>query len=450
MAPHEKRALSFPIALLLLSALLFLSPRNKHAILPDVALDASKQNRLLVIAPHCDDEILGAFGLMRRTLENKGIVKVIIVTNRDVFTVAAKKNLGLVRPGPGDYLRLGRIRQAESLTALQRLGVMPTNIVFLGYPDKGLPFLWSDNWDGNKPYFNPFTKASFSPYPNSYRQNGTYTGLSMVADLRELVINFQPTIVAYPHPDDQHPDHWGTYAFVKYALQSLTDQPSKELIYLIHYPGWPEPFGNYQDLPLNPPRSGMATATTWSKLELAESQLSQKEASLEKYTSQLGLLKKLLFSFLRKNELYGEFPRKRLALNRSEVVSVPDFSKVAPGKLLSLAVVNTGEKLIIRVKINGAIADGYAYHLDLTAFETDNPPERLVISYKNHRFKTESRSSGTGPPLPGAGVRAYFNHETNSIVGEVPLKNNRSLLLGAYVYDQNILIDKISWLSIYF
>lgn len=442
----KKRTLSIQIALLLLLALLFLYPWNRQTVLPKFVLDALKQNRLLVIAPHCDDEVLGAFGLIRRTLEKRGIVKVIIVTNGDAFTAAAEKNVAM-RPGPGDYLRLGYIRQTESLAALKRLGVTQNNIVFLGYPDKGLPFLFSSNWDSNKPYLSPFTKVSHTPYTDSYRQNRSYTGLSMIKDLRELVSNFKPTILVYPHPDDQHPDHWATYAFIKYILGSLSYQAEKELLYLVHYPDWPEPFGEYQDFPLNPPRTGMTTAANWSKLELTEIQLTQKEASIKEYTSQIGLTKGLLFSFLRKNELYGEYPPKQLTQNRAEAIFVPDFSKVTPGKFLSLVAVNNGKKLIIKGKINGRIVDEYTYQMDLTTFATDNLPERWVISFKNHQFKTEFRGSSIRSSLPVNEVRVYLNHENNSIVGEIPLKNNSLLLLGAYIYNKNKLIDKMPWLS---
>ncbi len=94
-ARHEKEDSIFANSALITFSLIIAKPKHKQALLPEVTLDASKQNRLLVIAPHCDDEVIGAFGLMRRTLEGKGIVKLVIVTNGDAFTVAAKKSLSL-------------------------------------------------------------------------------------------------------------------------------------------------------------------------------------------------------------------------------------------------------------------------------------------------------------------------------------------------------------------
>ena len=48
-------------------------------------------DRLLVFAPHCDDEALGAAGLMRQARAAKATVHVVIITNGSQPTILAKR-----------------------------------------------------------------------------------------------------------------------------------------------------------------------------------------------------------------------------------------------------------------------------------------------------------------------------------------------------------------------
>ena len=76
---------------------------------------------LLVLAPHPDDEVLFAGGVLERAVKSGQKVAVIIVTN-------------------GDYTceRDGYLREAESIGALKSLGVSEKDVHFLGYPDGAL------------------------------------------------------------------------------------------------------------------------------------------------------------------------------------------------------------------------------------------------------------------------------------------------------------------------
>jgi hypothetical protein len=55
--------------------------------LPLLAMPFSPATRLLVVAPHPDDETLGAGGLIQRVRHAGGAVKVVFMTNGDGYPV---------------------------------------------------------------------------------------------------------------------------------------------------------------------------------------------------------------------------------------------------------------------------------------------------------------------------------------------------------------------------
>ncbi|WP_349121944.1 PIG-L family deacetylase [Caldanaerobacter subterraneus] len=69
--------------------------------------------RVLIIAPHPNDETLAAVGLIQDTLKYGGEVKVVVMTNRDSFKRAVIENCNTIKPTPHDFLRLGYERHAE-------------------------------------------------------------------------------------------------------------------------------------------------------------------------------------------------------------------------------------------------------------------------------------------------------------------------------------------------
>ena len=72
-------------------------------------------HRLLIFAPHCDDETLGTGGLILAARRQGIQVKVVILTNGDGFLFATIRDFRKIYPRPADYIRLGEMRQRESL-----------------------------------------------------------------------------------------------------------------------------------------------------------------------------------------------------------------------------------------------------------------------------------------------------------------------------------------------
>jgi LmbE family N-acetylglucosaminyl deacetylase len=283
--------------------------------------------RLMVFAPHCDDETLGCAGLIQQTLAAGGAARAVIMTNGDGFRTAVERQMRQLRVGPNDYIAFAALRQQESYRALENLGVKPDDVLFLGYPDRGLMPLWNSCWAPDRPYTSTYTRRNCSPYANTFTPHARYCGASIIADIKTALRAFHPTLVTVTHPAEDHPDHAAAAAFVTRALQELQADPRERAwasktrleFYLIHRGDWPIPQGARPADPLLPPAEMAHVDTHWTMLPLTPPETERKARSIELYPSQIALMRRFLISFGRRNELYGEIAPTRL-------MTVPDQS----------------------------------------------------------------------------------------------------------------------------
>lgn len=267
--------------------------------------------RLLVFAPHCDDETLGVAGLMKTARQNGCDVKVVICTNGDGFRVGVERTFHKLSVGSADFIRYGYLRQQEARVALGVLGVPRDHIVFLGYPDRGLMHMWTDNWSPDSPYRSAFTLANRSPYNDSFTPAAIYCGASILSDIKEQLEEDKPTDIYVTHPSDDHPDHAAASVFVKEALDELRAkrEPWAEKAtlryYLVHRGDWPIPQGLSEDNAMPPPAQMASIDTKWEQFPLSKYLVERKYAAIKRYRSQVEVTARFLYSFARKNELFG-------------------------------------------------------------------------------------------------------------------------------------------------
>ncbi len=173
---------------------------------------------VLVIAPHPDDEVLLAGGVMDRAIREGQRVAVIIVTN-------------------GDYSceRDGYLREAESVAALKSLGV--TEVHFLGYPDGALSLLTSvphepmEHRDATGQCvartgtYADRSAGRLDEHTERTGKPGEWTSDALVGDLEALLTRLEPKNVYLPHAIDEHPDHAATYRYFRRALDRLKSAP---------------------------------------------------------------------------------------------------------------------------------------------------------------------------------------------------------------------------------
>jgi LmbE family N-acetylglucosaminyl deacetylase len=262
--------------------------------------------RVLVFAPHPDDETVALGGFLARLSRQHTPLRVVFVTNGDGYTEAVKEDLDVARPTEADYRRFGRLRQREATNALAHLGVSRRDARFLGFPDGGIAELWQSHWLRSTPYVSPYTKDDEPPYPDCVNPDLHYVGQNLTQAMVGLMRDFAPTVVVMPHPYDSHPDHSHTSFFVTEAMSELIASgglPPKVtvLTYLVHYASWPatRPPAFDQLVPLREIQD-----TAWVETQLAPVELSAKRNALAEYRTQLSVMGGFLRTFVVRNELF--------------------------------------------------------------------------------------------------------------------------------------------------
>jgi LmbE family N-acetylglucosaminyl deacetylase len=153
---------------------------------------ALNRKSAIVFAPHQDDETLGCGGAIALKRQQGVPVKVVFMTDG---------RYGGLRPMPTD--KLIELRKQEARDALSRLGVAPTEIIFL------------DRLDG-----------SLSSLASEQRQQ-------LIEQIVQLLQQTTPEEVYVPHHKDFHADHEATYELVRAAIASSGMQ-----VELLQYPIW--------------------------------------------------------------------------------------------------------------------------------------------------------------------------------------------------------------------
>ena len=269
--------------------------------------------RVLVFAPHPDDETIAAGGLISRLARHRMPVRLVFVTSGDGYARAVKADLRAERPTDTDYVAMGELREREATAAARRLGLRRRDILFLRFPDAGLAGLWRDHWSRTHPYTSPYTKEDSPPAPEGVE----YDGQDLTSVIAHVLRRFRPTVVVMPHPYDDHLDHAHTSYFAIEAIDALQARhvlPDNVVVltYLVHDGGWP-PVAKRDHDPLTPPSRTAIPDTLWSAIDLSPAELAAKEAALAQYRTQLAVLGDFLRAFCRRNELFGRVKSRILS-----------------------------------------------------------------------------------------------------------------------------------------
>jgi LmbE family N-acetylglucosaminyl deacetylase len=213
--------------------------------------------RILILAPHPDDETLSAGGLIQQAAAAGAEVRVIFATDGDNNPWPQRVIERRWRIGPKDRARWGARRRREAVSALAGLGLPADRAVFLHYPDQGLTSLLLSG--DEKP---------------------------VVALAREIAA-WCPTLLVMPSELDLHPDHSALSLMAHFALARPGSDPrrSATIRYLVHGPH-PPPNRDWRILPLSP-------------LE----QRRKREAIL-RYASQVALSRRRFMSFAGDDERF--------------------------------------------------------------------------------------------------------------------------------------------------
>ncbi len=265
-------------------------------------------DRVLIFAPHPDDDILGCGVIIHDCIERKVPVKVVYLTYGDgnelSFIKFNKWDLPVVIPH--EVKEMGERRHAEAIAGEENLGLDKSNLLFLGYPDFGTMDIWRKHWGVEQAAKGLFTRANKVPYSDAKRPGAKYKGEEIMRDISEIIENFNPTKVFVSHLYDHHPDHQALHLYVRSALMTLGSSIPL-LSYLVHYTHWPDPQGYHPDSPLEPPLP-IDPELVWTTSPLTEKGKGQKYNSIKKHETQYKANPTMLESFIRTNELFSSIP----------------------------------------------------------------------------------------------------------------------------------------------
>ena len=139
--------------------------------------ELNRDSRILLFAPHPDDESLACGILLQRAVEAGAAIGVVYMTDGENNPWPQRWLSRRWRLNAADRQRWAKLRRQEALAALRLLGVVPENARFLGWPDQGLARLFRSD------------------------------SASVLARLRYLIHDWSPSDVIGPDRADRHTDH---------------------------------------------------------------------------------------------------------------------------------------------------------------------------------------------------------------------------------------------------
>jgi LmbE family N-acetylglucosaminyl deacetylase len=215
------------------------------------SLQISPQDRVLVFAPHPDDETLAAGELIQSALVVGARVRVVFATDGDNNPWPQRWLERRWHIGPAERARWGKRRRREATAALAVLGVKDSAVRFLGWSDQELTeCLMRDD-----------------------------SGIDVLAG---EISGFAPTHIAMPALADRHPDHSALRVMLDLALLR-TGMASARLGYVVHG----------LTVPANP--RVVASDETHQKL---------KQQAMQAHTSQIALSRRRLLDLATRPERF--------------------------------------------------------------------------------------------------------------------------------------------------
>ncbi len=167
-------------------------------------LDA--RSRVMLFAPHPDDESLAAGVFLQRAVAAGAAVRVVYGTDGEKNCWPQRVLERKVRIREADRHRWGVRRQAEALAALQTLQIGPEKVEFLSLPDQGVTDLLLGDCG------------------------------ETLHRLAGAIIAWNPTHLLLPSPSDTHPDHSGLAILLRLVFQHFLPRHHRieRIEYLIH------------------------------------------------------------------------------------------------------------------------------------------------------------------------------------------------------------------------
>ena len=218
--------------------------------------------RLLLLAPHPDDETLAAGALLQRTIARGARARVVFATDGENNPWTQRLVERRIRIRPEDSARFGQRRRAEALAALAELGLGSESAVFLGLPDQAITDLVIGGDEAE------------------------------VERLAALFRDWRATLLVLPSLFDLHPDHSALAVLTHLALErAAVEPPPRALSYIIHRTSG-------MNLPTDADAAGAA------RLEPTEKEMAGKRRAILRHATQLTVHRRKFLSFAGRPEIF--------------------------------------------------------------------------------------------------------------------------------------------------
>jgi LmbE family N-acetylglucosaminyl deacetylase len=279
----------------------------------------NSSDRILILAPHPDDEVIATAGVIQEAVSLKLPVKIVYLTygdNNEPAFIVYEKHIVFKKKA---FVSLGEVRRKESINAVKFLGLKEDDLIFFGYPDFGTLQIFTKYWNTKKPYRSMLTRVTEVPYPEALSPGAPYVGESILKDLGKVITDFKPTKIFVSHPADVNRDHRALNLFLRAALWDLEGklQEPEVICFLVHVVRWPMPRGSHPEVVLDPPKELKDSGISWRRLELSKDRIAKKKKAISFFKSQIEYAPSYLYTFVRRNELFGDYPVIRLKDNDS-------------------------------------------------------------------------------------------------------------------------------------
>lgn len=263
---------------------------------------AAAHDRVVIVAPHIDDESIGAGGYAIDAIERGAEVYVVFLTAGDCNRISARLLHKNLVPTASNYLSVGKTRIAEAYEAMRLLGVPDDHFFVLGYPDRGLRAMLDHPGAIVR---SRGTRERAVPYHDAMSPGSDYTLDNILGDVKRVLTAVNPTVVIAPVPFDQHADHAATAEITDLALDELQMRP-KRLGYLVHMGRMATKLMNTPRRALMPP--ARMKSFSWATYPLDPHVQQLKTNVLMTYRSQKPYVFLLRNAFVRRNELFYVYP----------------------------------------------------------------------------------------------------------------------------------------------
>jgi LmbE family N-acetylglucosaminyl deacetylase len=262
---------------------------------------AARRERILIVAPHVDDEAISAGGYAIDAIANGAEVWVVYLTAGDCSKVAARLVNKSLAPTPASYLNVGRARIREAKQAMELIGVPHDHFFILGYPDRGLDAILTNRTAVVR---SLGTDQTAVPYEEALSPGADYTFDNLMRDLQHVVDLADPTIVIAPVAFDRHSDH---RAAAELTDMALANSDAQRYGYLVHTRLIPTALVSTPQRALLPP--SRMQQFSWTTYSLTENVRQMKTNLLMTYKSQRPYVFILRNAFVRQNELFYIYPK---------------------------------------------------------------------------------------------------------------------------------------------